>query len=228
MGISSRTTVQIEKPPSNGLAITSMGCGNRCPCDRVWALVPVLGLFAAVTGFIPAVIAVITGHRGMAHAREMSEIGRGQAMAGLITGYITLGIIILTTAFLCSLSFHRDRPRASTLSGNQNPLPRQSRRTRLGLRSARARGLPRRHNGRRQTRTRQLASRKRPTLPGSPPAPPVTEFSDYRVLHDSVSRMIPDVGAQLRKGVAEYCILGCCLVSRCTAGSWLTRLRSRV
>ena len=100
MGYQQPYNVQIQKPPSNGLAITSMVAGIVALVIGVWALVPILGLFAAVTGFIPAVIAVITGHRGMARAREMSEIGRGQAMAGLITGYITLGIIVLTTAFL--------------------------------------------------------------------------------------------------------------------------------
>jgi hypothetical protein len=99
MGYQQPYYVQIQKPPSNGLAITSMILGIVAIVIGVWALIPFLGLFAAVTGFFPAVIAVILGHIGMVRARQINETGRGQAMAGLITGYITLGIIVLTTAF---------------------------------------------------------------------------------------------------------------------------------
>jgi hypothetical protein len=35
----------------------------------------------------------------MTRSRQMGGTGRGQAMAGLVTGYITLGIIVVTTAF---------------------------------------------------------------------------------------------------------------------------------
>jgi hypothetical protein len=99
MGYQQPYYVQIQKPPSNGLAITSMILGIVAIVIGVWALIPFLGIFAAVTGFLPAVIAVILGHIGTLRARQMSGTGRGQAMAGLVTGYITLGIIVLTTAF---------------------------------------------------------------------------------------------------------------------------------
>jgi hypothetical protein len=99
MGYQQPYYVQIQKPPSNGLAITSMILGIVAIVIGIWALIPFLGLFAAVTGFLPAVVAVILGHIGLARARQMNSTGRGQAMAGLVTGYITLGIIVLTTAF---------------------------------------------------------------------------------------------------------------------------------
>jgi len=99
MGYQQPYYVQIQRPPSNGLAITSMILGIVALVIGVWALIPFLGIFAAATGFFPAVIAVILGHIGMARARQMAGTGRGQAMAGLVTGYITLGIIVLTTAF---------------------------------------------------------------------------------------------------------------------------------
>ena len=58
----------------------------------------------------------------------MGGTGRGQAMAGLVTGYITLGIIVVTTAFwiiallgaAASSGKRRvsvGRPRASPISG---------------------------------------------------------------------------------------------------------------
>jgi hypothetical protein len=99
MGYQQPYYVQIQKPPSNGLAITSMILGIVALVIGVWALIPFLGVLAAVTGFFPAVIAVILGHIGIARARQMGGTGRGQAMAGLVTGYISLGIIILTSAF---------------------------------------------------------------------------------------------------------------------------------
>src|SRR6478735_12833830 len=99
MGYQQPYYVQIQKPPTNGLAITSMILGIVAVVIGVWALVPVLGLVAAVLGFVPAVMAVILGHIGMTRSRQMNDIGRGQAMTGLVTGYIALGIIVLTTAF---------------------------------------------------------------------------------------------------------------------------------
>lgn len=99
MGYQQPFYVQIQKPPSNGLAITSMILGIVAIAIGVWALIPLLGIFAAVTGFFPAVIAVVLGHIGMARSRQMGGTGRGQAMAGLVTGYVALGIIVLTTAF---------------------------------------------------------------------------------------------------------------------------------
>ena len=82
MGYQQPYYVQIQKPPSNGLAITSMILGIVAVVIGVWALIPFLGIFAAVTGFFPAVIAVILGHIGMTRARQMGGTGRGQVMAG--------------------------------------------------------------------------------------------------------------------------------------------------
>ena len=99
MGYQQPYYVQIQRPPSNGLAITSMVLGIVAVCIGVWALVPFLGVVAAFVCLVPAVVAVVLGHLGLTRSRQMREIGRGQAMAGLVTGYVTLGIVVLTTAF---------------------------------------------------------------------------------------------------------------------------------
>jgi len=45
-----------------------------------------------------SVVAIILGHIGLAAARRVG-VGRGNALAGAILGYITLAICLLTTGF---------------------------------------------------------------------------------------------------------------------------------
>lgn len=90
--------VSIQKQPSNGLAVTAMVLGIVAVVIGGWTPVPVLGLAAAGLAFVPAVLAVIFGHVGLNRARSIGGVGRSQAIAGLWTGYITLGIIVVTTA----------------------------------------------------------------------------------------------------------------------------------
>lgn len=90
--------VSIQKPPSNGLAVTALVLGVVAIVTGVWTPIPFLGIAAAMTAFIPAVLAVIFGHIGLNRARSIGGTGRSQALAGLWTGYITLGIILVTCA----------------------------------------------------------------------------------------------------------------------------------
>jgi len=70
-------------PPSQGLSITSMVLG----------IVGVLFSFCYGFGFLFSVAAVITGH--LATKREPQASAKGFRLAGIITGYVGLGIALL-------------------------------------------------------------------------------------------------------------------------------------
>lgn len=89
--------VRRAKPPRNGSAVTSLALGLVAIVTGVWTPMPVLGVFAAIIAFVPAVFAVVFGYVGLTRAREIGGVGRGTALAGLWTGYITLAIIAVTT-----------------------------------------------------------------------------------------------------------------------------------
>jgi hypothetical protein len=70
--------------PPSGLAITSMILG----------IVGVLFSFAYGLGLFPAIAAVITGHL----AKKRQPHAKGMWLAGLITGYVAIGISLLFIA----------------------------------------------------------------------------------------------------------------------------------
>ncbi|MFE6965675.1 hypothetical protein ACFVAJ_11190 [Agromyces sp. NPDC057679] len=90
---------QIIKPPTNGVATTSMVFGIVGIVIGVWAWIPILGLGSAIIGFPLGLTAVITGHIGVGHANRMGGVGKSAAMTGLGLGYATVGIITLVTLF---------------------------------------------------------------------------------------------------------------------------------
>ncbi len=73
-------------PQSNGLATASL----------------ILGILGILFGFVAGIPAIITGHMALGRIKENPalESSRGQAMAGLIMGYIFSGI-----ALLCTIGF---------------------------------------------------------------------------------------------------------------------------
>jgi len=87
----------VAKPRSNGTAVTALVLGIVSFVIGVWSPIPVIGVLAAMLAIVPAVLAVAFGHVGLSRAREIDGVGRGPALAGLWTGYIALGIIVLTT-----------------------------------------------------------------------------------------------------------------------------------
>ncbi|MGV2901330.1 DUF4190 domain-containing protein [Microbacterium sp. AGC62] len=91
--------VQLQRAPSNGQAVGAMVLGIIAIAVGVWALVPFLGIVAALLGFVPAVLAVIFGHLGFNTSVRMQGIGRSQAITGFVLGYVTLAIILGTTVF---------------------------------------------------------------------------------------------------------------------------------
>jgi hypothetical protein len=76
-------------PPTCGLAIASLVCG----------IVSVLMCYFGALAGIPA---VICGHMALSRiaAAQNAMGGRGMAIAGLVTGYIGLGITVLFVGFI--------------------------------------------------------------------------------------------------------------------------------
>lgn len=91
--------VVMQRPPSNGKAIGGMVLGIIAIAVGIWSLIPLLGLFAAILGFVPSIIAILLGHMGLSESVKLGGIGKAQAVTGLTLGWVTLGIIVLTTVF---------------------------------------------------------------------------------------------------------------------------------
>lgn len=72
--------------PASGLAITSLVCGIA-GIVLFWAVVPMLASIAAV----------ITGHLALGQTKRDPQVGgRGMAFAGLILGYLVVGLLLFT------------------------------------------------------------------------------------------------------------------------------------
>lgn len=89
----------IVRPPSNGTAVAALVLGIIGIAIGIWSFIPILGLFSAITGFLPALLGVIFGHLGLAKARQLNGLGHTSALTGLVLGYVTLGVIALVTLF---------------------------------------------------------------------------------------------------------------------------------
>jgi uncharacterized membrane protein len=86
----------VIKPPSNGMAVASLVIGIVAIVFGIWSPIPFIGLFFAFLGGLPALLAVILGHVGFSASKRVG-VGRGNSLAGLVMGYVTIGIIALTT-----------------------------------------------------------------------------------------------------------------------------------
>ena len=75
------------KEPAKGMAIASMVCGI---CSLVFIWVPFVNIILAIVG-------VAIGHVHLSNMKKSPEDfdGRGMAIAGLATGYVTIGFFIL-------------------------------------------------------------------------------------------------------------------------------------
>ena len=91
------------RPAPNKMAVWSMwmgivGIGGGFVCGLL-SMIPFIGvIFSVIAMFlwIAPVLAVIFGHIGLGQIKRTGEEGRGQAIAGLIIGYVTvaLGLIM--------------------------------------------------------------------------------------------------------------------------------------
>jgi hypothetical protein len=76
--------VLVRSTPTNSLAVVSMIFGIIS-----WLLCPI----------VASLVAVITGHSARSQIQRTGEGGSGMAMAGLVLGYINLGIVGLFLVF---------------------------------------------------------------------------------------------------------------------------------
>lgn len=97
---------QIVKPPSNGMAVTSLILGILAIVVGVWTPIPIAGLVFAFLSFLPALLAIIFGHVGLSTSKT-NGVGKGQAITGLILGYLTIGIIVVVTMIWILTPFMR-------------------------------------------------------------------------------------------------------------------------
>jgi hypothetical protein len=74
--------------PTNSLAIVSLVTGLAS-----FVILPVLA----------AVVAVVTGHMARRQVRQTGESGSGLALAGLILGYVNIGLAVIAIAILVVL-----------------------------------------------------------------------------------------------------------------------------
>src|SRR5690606_15918000 len=86
--------VYIQQAPSNGLAVTSMVLG----------IVAVVFSWFWILGLPLGVAAVVTGHLGVNKSKFSGGAGNGQAVAGLVTGYIAaaFGIFLLIITIIAA------------------------------------------------------------------------------------------------------------------------------
>lgn len=89
---------QVVKQPTNGMAVTALVLGIVSIVIGIWAPIPFIGIGAAFFAFLPALLAVIFGHIGQGTFKRIG-VGKGQALTGLVLGYVTLGLIVATTLF---------------------------------------------------------------------------------------------------------------------------------
>ena len=72
--------------PTSGLAVAALVCGIA-GVVLFWALLPMLASIAAV----------ITGHMALGQIRRTPGLGgRGMAIAGLVMGYLMIGVLVFT------------------------------------------------------------------------------------------------------------------------------------
>jgi Domain of unknown function (DUF4190) len=76
--------VLVRSTPTNSLAVVSMIFGIVS-----WLICPI----------VASLVAVITGHSARSQIQRTGEGGSGMAMAGLVLGYINLGIVGLFLLF---------------------------------------------------------------------------------------------------------------------------------
>jgi len=87
---------QVVRAPSNGMATAALVLGIVAIVFGVWMIIPIVGLFFAFISFVPAVLGVVFGVLGLRQSARI-HVGRGAALAGLVTGGVTLLLGILIT-----------------------------------------------------------------------------------------------------------------------------------
>ncbi|WP_277869027.1 DUF4190 domain-containing protein, partial [Brevibacterium epidermidis] len=87
------------RPAPNKMAVWSMwmgiaGIGGGFVCGLL-SMIPIIGVIFSIIAmllWIAPILAVIFGHIGLGQIKRTGEEGRGQAIAGLIIGYVTIAL----------------------------------------------------------------------------------------------------------------------------------------
>lgn len=87
----------VMRTQSNGAAVTSLVLGIVAITLGIWIPIPILGLFMMFLASVPTVLAVVFGHVGLRAAYRTGGVGRAAAVAGMVMGYVTLGLSVITT-----------------------------------------------------------------------------------------------------------------------------------
>lgn len=91
-------------PRVNGFAVAALVLGILAAVVGIWAPIPFVGLVFAMVATLPAILAVVFGHIGVGTWRRLG-VGRGAAVAGLVLGWVTIGIILFTSfAWIVAIS----------------------------------------------------------------------------------------------------------------------------
>lgn len=87
--------IYVQRPPSNGVAITSMIMGIIAILIAPWALIPIVGIVVVLFAIIPTLLAIFFGHGGLRSSKALGGTGNGSAVAGLVMGYLSLLLCIV-------------------------------------------------------------------------------------------------------------------------------------
>ncbi|MCU4295882.1 DUF4190 domain-containing protein [Brevibacterium permense] len=98
------------RPAPNKMAVWSMwmgiaGIGGGFVCGLL-SLIPVIGIIFSIIAmflWIAPVLAVIFGHIGLGQIKRTGEEGRGQAIAGLIIGYVTIALGLIMAVVMIGI-----------------------------------------------------------------------------------------------------------------------------
>ena len=89
---------QVVRGPSNGAATAGLVLGIIALFFGISVPIPLWGLIVIFFAFPLGILAAIFGHVGLRASSTLSA-GRGNAVAGLVMGYVTIAICVLTTTF---------------------------------------------------------------------------------------------------------------------------------
>lgn len=98
------------RPAPNKMAVWSMwmgiaGIGGGFVCGLL-SMVPIIGVIFSIIAmllWIAPILAVIFGHIGLSQIKTTGEEGRGQAIAGLIIGYVTIALGLLMAIIMIGI-----------------------------------------------------------------------------------------------------------------------------
>ena len=91
----------MHQPITNNLASTSMILGL---IGLVCTLIgPFIGGLTCLFGWLLGLMGIIFGHIGVSKSNQLGGLGRSNAIAGLVSGYITIVLYLLPIVFLLFL-----------------------------------------------------------------------------------------------------------------------------